>query len=93
MKETYPGHSKALIAYCIRAIIISIMILGSAIVLSANAQSQILLKNRTLTQIKSAEITFSFQHIMCSRISPPEMGARLQSIVFKGYDQQTAGLF
>lgn len=45
MKKTYPGQSNAIINYCIRAIIIGIVMLCSALLLSATAQPRVLLPN------------------------------------------------
>jgi len=54
MKKTYHGQSDTFIAYCIRATVVSIVILGSAIFLSANARPVSLHKsspiNTTLQQ-------------------------------------------
>ena len=94
MKKTYLGQSKALRAYYIKAIVISVMILGSAIVLTANRKSEILLKHTPLTGTDKSEIIVSSQYISNgSRMAPLGSAALLNSIFFKGYDQQTAGLF
>jgi|GEM_PF-5653005 len=95
MKKTYPGQSTEIIIYCTRATIISIVIIGSAIFSFANA--------RPVLPTEWIHLNTSFQqkHLSTVKIlNKMEEGVLYYNSInlqtktfFKGYDQQTAGLF
>jgi hypothetical protein len=95
MKKTYPGQSNALTAYCIRAIIVSIVILGSVVFLSANAGQAI--PGKSISPIIKMERPLPPAMISCyknesSLFAKQRLSLQIRTF-FKGYDQQTAGLF
>ena len=93
MKKTYPGQSKKLVVYNIGTIV-SILIVGSPTFLSSiNRQvtyTQFIFNNTTLQP--QFFVAKTYYNVPEGPINA-SVYALQATTLFKGYDQQTAGLF